>query len=1179
MPKRKDKRKEKKKQKPEWIVSPLITVSPDTPAEILVEMSKQIKPGAIFHPHPNTPHDTLVEMSKVINPGVNFHPDPNTPYDTLVAMSKEIKPGVIFHPHPNTPHDTLVEMSKVINPGVNFHPDPNTPYDTLVAMSKEIKPGVIFHPHPNTPHKTLVAMSKEIKPGVIFYPNSEMSHNTLLAMSEVINQGVEFISTPYASPVMEQHRLMPNSTKATEEKASQEKMSNVLEGMNDYLDKCNDLYATFSRRGIGTDKLRGMIKDLREQIMGMIKRHQDNDDKIGRYKAGLEQEKTGQQQGSTAGLSETQKNHLEERVYERAKHSIEDEIKYVAVLRDVKKLEDLGSEKAGELFKELTRKHASLEAMLLEFEKKLIKSEMTQGSEGIDKELKERAESYKKQRAWRFAALILDSLLERHPDDEGLRVDRVDVNRFVIVNKAKDYEERLNQSHEDLQKIMKNAGSKVMNGCKIWRCELFRLDGELDKALVAFNSIDERRVDKEDLFNFYRSRTYLCSDLEEQAKEWVSRSEIEKAIERLDQALGIMPKSIPTLVLRGVLSTQCEEPEQMAKGIKDLEAAISIEMKAANRSQEKKEAQKILGNATRTMTHKGEELRVKGELDKAEQIFSLVSNILEQPNGVQHPQYETLIDENEDIFHWKKYASMMKAFMETDQDFEKGVGAESAINRLECLGGKIASMPKIDQMRGAVEVALNLARSQLSVVQRGRWDVKESQLCQDLIKDGRFKEAFEKKQKDCKGHFITNETTEEHLEIMREYAKKSTDVLRLVIGIGAKEEQVKIFQDASNIHWIINSLTPRECVTAIPEYSRVSLNMSVKDEKVLVKICKERSLSIVPDEYRGDRGGQALARCNSEIYAVRKPGEIPLLFWHAKGLILMRQNQFNEACEQFDLVIEKTKDIPLYKPQYDQARKIRILAKFYQQMSTKFKWKENSCIKKIMSAQARKRGHDEKYEFEVGFEGSKDIDFYQNMFSKQIDKMNKEVQGLDAECQCIEEKGRYYLIITANVDPELEKKYALDFYQWLRPNLGELISAEREKKENIFHPDPNTPHATLVAMSSKINSGECFHPHPDTPHDTLVAMSEVINPGVIFHPHVETPRPTLVAMIKVMKPGVYILKWTGEKVEISEIMSDQDRLDIVGAGHREESAEQEKPGEQSFFRGEHSETMISPSHR
>ena len=61
--------------------------------------------------------------------------------------------------------------------------------------------------------------------------------------------------------------------------------------------------------------------------------------------------------------------------------------------------------------------------------------------------------------------------------------------------------------------------------------------------------------------------------------------------------------------------------------------------------------------------------------------------------------------------------------------------------------------------------------------------------------------------------------------------------------------------------------------------------------------------------------------------------------------------------------------------------------------------------------------------------------------------MNKEVQELDAECQCIKEEERYYLIIRANVDPELEKKYALDFYHWLLPNLGELISAKREKTE------------------------------------------------------------------------------------------------------------------------------------
>ena len=143
-----------------------------------------------------------------------------------------------------------------------------------------------------------------------------------------------------------------------------------------------------------------------------------------------------------------------------------------------------------------------------------------------------------------------------------------------------------------------------------------------------------------------------------------------------------------------------------------------------------------------------------------------------------------------------------------------------------------------------------------------------------------------------------------------------------------------------------------------------------------------------------------------------------------------------------------------------------------------------------------------------------------------------------------------------------------------------LVEMSKQIKPGVkFFPDPRTPQDTLVAMSAAIQEGVVFQPHPDTPHETLVAMSEVINPGVIFHPHVETPRPTLVAMIKVMKPGVYILKWTGEKVEISEIMSDQDRLDIVGAGHREESAEQEKPGEQSFFRGEHSETMISPSHR
>ena len=272
-----------------------------------------------------------------------------------------------------------------------------------------------------------------------------------------------------------------------------------------------------------------------------------------------------------------------------------------------------------------------------------------------------------------------------------------------------------------------------------------------------------------------------------------------------------------------------------------------------------------------------------------------------------------------------------------------------------------------------------------------------------------------------------------------------------------------------------------------------------------------------------------MARCNSEIYAVRKPGEIPLLFWHAKGLILMRQNQFNEACEQFDLVIEKTKDIPLYKPQYDQARKIRILAKFYQQMETKFKWQENTCIKNALNACVRKRSHDGKYEFKVVFEGSKDIDFYQNMFSKQIDEMNKEVQELDAECQCIKEEKRHYLIIRANVDPALEKKCALDFYQWLRPNLAVGI---------------------WVEMSAAIQDGVIFQSHSETPSERLVAMSEVI------------------------KPGVFFINPTGDKVEVLETMSEQDRLNIVGEEHREETEKQEAPGELSLFRSENSQTML-----
>ena len=45
-------------------------------------------------------------------------------------------------------------------------------------------------------------------------------------------------------------------------------------------------------------------------------------------------------------------------------------------------------------------------------------------------------------------------------------------------------------------------------------------------------------------------------------------------------------------------------------------------------------------------------------------------------------------------------------------------------------------------------------------------------------------------------------------------------------------------------------------------------------------------------------------------------------------------------------------------------------------------------------------------------------------------------------------------------------------------------------------------------------------------------------------------------------------------MEVLETMSEQDRLNIVGEEHREETEKQEAPGELSLFRSENSQTML-----
>ena len=129
------------------------------------------------------------------------------------------------------------------------------------------------------------------------------------------------------------------------------------------------------------------------------------------------------------------------------------------------------------------------------------------------------------------------------------------------------------------------------------------------------------------------------------------------------------------------------------------------------------------------------------------------------------------------------------------------------------------------------------------------------------------------------------------------------------------------------------------------------------------------------------------------------------------------------------------------------------------------------------------------------------------------------------------------------------------------------------------YPESNTPLETLIAISGEISEGVIFHPHPKTPKEKLIKMLGKIGRGVIFKPHPDTPKEILVAMIKSINSGVFVINSTGDKVKISESMPDQERLNIAGEGHREETEEQGVPGEQSLFRGEHRVPITRPRHR
>ena len=89
--------------------------SPVTPAEILVELSKDDEDEIRFHvgKNPNTPSETLVKLSKDENVDVRGYAvvlNPNTPVETLTELSRDSSTWVRSNVAKNPKWKILEEM-------------------------------------------------------------------------------------------------------------------------------------------------------------------------------------------------------------------------------------------------------------------------------------------------------------------------------------------------------------------------------------------------------------------------------------------------------------------------------------------------------------------------------------------------------------------------------------------------------------------------------------------------------------------------------------------------------------------------------------------------------------------------------------------------------------------------------------------------------------------------------------------------------------------------------------------------------------------------------------------------------------------------------------------------------------------------------------------------------------